>query len=857
MKHINAITLLFPFLLFNSSSATTLKEAVQRVLENNPEVLSIQKNTEAYRYYIDEEKAAFYPSINLDIFFENKKEIKKPKARNESTIKKNGYNAQLQVEQTLFDSGLTSARVDEASANFQKTKINNIFTIESIVHEAVQSYLNLVKYKELLILSQNNLFIHESYLDIAKESEDVSGESLDRMQVESKLFLATSKFFQQKNDNELSINSFNKLVGLEPRGKICRPIIDTSLIPADLNEAKLDSIKNSYVILEEMENIKVQRAIISQEKSRFLPTLKFQLTEEYDNDLDEKSSKSNSTSAKLLLNYNLFNGFKDVSSSQRERIFLQESQKKLDDTVNVIEEDIKSSYSDYLNSTNKITYLKLYVEKNKEILSVYKEQFSGGTRTFIDILNSEAELFNAKTQLIEEEYSLLKSYYEILLILSRLSDTIVLSQNQICENIVVDLEPKQIKKVKKEKVSEELSEIKDLLSDDAQEEVVTETDLEGNESVDEEKEKLVQNLFSDILDDIYKIKKSNLEIKDVLDDSTANSNLHEIMIEDKLGADENEQILDLEKSEKEIDKRITTTNESQDKVSNKNASLDEEKTKFSEKEILKEAESSIEIKTFRQRLLNSDESYFTLNLTTFSTINNAKEFMGLHETLDDTFIYKFGDNLNYVKLINGIYETYDEALFALNKISKDLDSELFIIDTIKQHKELFLKYNVNYELLKQEKPRKNIKTKIIDKNIDTEIEDLELIINNQDAKSKFLNAKKTDYVINMTTFNSVQSLYSFVEEHTLFDKAFAFRFEENKKLIKLIYGVYSSKEEAKLDLAKINIIEDISPIIQNAYDIQKLYGLENLDSNEYNDELNEIELVLNIRDRIDLYHQIV
>ncbi len=841
MKHINAITLLFPFLLFNSSPATTLKEAVERALANNPEVLSIQKNTEAYRYYIDEEKAGFYPTIDLDIFLENKKEIKNPEGGSQTQVNKSGYNSQIQLEQMLFDGGLTSARVDEASANFQKTKISNIFTIENIIHEAVQSYLDLVKFKELLILSENNLVIHESYLDVAKESEDVSGETLDRIQVESKLFLATSKFFQQKNDNDLSIHSFNKLVGFEPSDKICRPQIDTSLVPADVDEAKLDSIRNSYVILEEMENIKVQRAIISQEKSRFLPSLKFQLTEEYDNDLDTKDSKSHSTSAKLLLNYNLFNGFKDVSSSQRERIFLQESQKTLDDTVNVIEEDIKSSYSDYLNSTNKITYLKLYVEKNKEILSVYKEQFSGGTRTFIDILNSEAELFNAKTQLIEEEYSLLKSYYEILLILSRLSDTIVLSQNQICEDIVVDLEPKQIKKVEKEVVNEDLSEIEDLLAEDGQEGVVTEADLAGNDFVDEEaeKEKLVQDLVSDILDDIYKIKKSNLEIKDVIDDSTADSNVHDTMIEDKVDSAVNEEIQYSEELEKEIDENHTPANENKDEVSNDVESLQKEKTKISETEVLEEI---IEIKSFKDRLLNSEESQFTLNLTTFSSIKNANEFVASNETLDDTFIYKFGDNLNYVKLINGIYDTYDEALVALNKISKDLDSDLFIIDTIKKHKDLFLKYNVNYELLKKEKSRQSIKAKTTKKNIDTQIEELELIINNQDAKSRFLNAKKTDYVINMTTFNSVEALYSFVEEHALFDKVFAFRFEENKKLIKLVYGVYGSKEEAKLDLVKINKIEDINPIIQNAHDVQKLYGLDNLDSNEENDEVNELEV---------------
>ncbi|NQY95205.1 MAG: hypothetical protein HRT43_13660 [Campylobacteraceae bacterium] len=236
-------------------------------------------------------------------------------------------------------------------------------------------------------------------------------------------------------------------------------------------------------------------------------------------------------------------------------------------------------------------------------------------------------------------------------------------------------------------------------------------------------------------------------------------------------------------------------------------------------------------------MTNTNESYFTINLMTFATNNKAQKFLESNKVLDDAFIYKFGDNLNYVKVINGIYESYEKANLALNKIDKELDSELFIIDTVKKHKELFLKYNVGYEIPQKEN-KKIIKRKISKKKTENYIEELESIINNQDAKSRFLNAKKTDYMINLTTFNSLEALYSFVEENNLFENVFAFRFEENKKLIKLVYGVYATENEAKLDLEKISNIKNINPIIQNALDVQKLYGLDNLDRVEQNSEEN-------------------
>ena len=188
MKQTRLLKLLFLFVLLTFSHATTLKQAVENALVNNPEVMSLQKNSEAYRLYIDEEEGAYYPNVNFDAYLEKKNEVKKPEGDVQTKSKQQGYNAQLKLEQMIYDGGLTPAKVDEAKYNYQEAKIKNISTIENIIFEVTQSYLDLVKYKELLVLSENNIAIHDSYLETAKQSEEVSGETLDRIQVESKLF---------------------------------------------------------------------------------------------------------------------------------------------------------------------------------------------------------------------------------------------------------------------------------------------------------------------------------------------------------------------------------------------------------------------------------------------------------------------------------------------------------------------------------------------------------------------------------------------------------------------------------------------------------------------------------------------
>ena len=46
--------------------AVSLKESVNKVLATNPEIIAEKNNQEAFRKYIDERKANYYPRIDVD-----------------------------------------------------------------------------------------------------------------------------------------------------------------------------------------------------------------------------------------------------------------------------------------------------------------------------------------------------------------------------------------------------------------------------------------------------------------------------------------------------------------------------------------------------------------------------------------------------------------------------------------------------------------------------------------------------------------------------------------------------------------------------------------------------------------------
>ncbi len=246
---------------------------------------------------------------------------------------------------------------------------------------------------------------------------------------------------------------------MEPVGYICRPNLNDNLIPGTVQDIIELALKHNYEILEQIENIKEQRAIIQQEKSNFLPSLTFKAQAILDEDLTSAETGTNTYSGRIELKYNLFNGNKDSNVKQREMLFLQESQKTLDTITRDVVDRLTVAYDNYQVSKEQIFELKQYVSDNLEILAIYQDQFEGGTRTFLDVLNAEGDIYNSKTSLVDAEYVQLDAYYEMFSILSTLNTTVLASQDQVC---------KQMQIITKKKVKEDpsLDELSDLLEDE-------------------------------------------------------------------------------------------------------------------------------------------------------------------------------------------------------------------------------------------------------------------------------------------------------------------------------------------------------------------------------------------------------
>ncbi|PLY10459.1 MAG: transporter [Arcobacter sp.] len=773
------LTIIIYFTLIINLNAVSLKDTISKVITNNPYVLSELQNQKGYKKYVDDAEGNYLPTVDLDTYLESGKESldRKSSTTDGEWSRKDGYNAAITFRQYLYDGGITPAQVNQARHEELANRYRSFNAIETTVFEAVKIYTELVKSDEKLKLTKNMVDTNEENMNTAKENEQISGEVLETYQVASKLHFVADRYVEEEDKKDTAIASYIRYVGSKPTGRTCRPVIDDAKIPKTVEEAIKLAILKNYKIQEQIEKIKTQREKIAQVKGEFLPKLNLELKASIDEDLDlTEDGTTKNIYARLNLNWNLFNGNKDKTITEQERIFLNEQKKILDDITNEIVAQIKSLYGKHQKYQARMIEIEKYVKANVNIVDVYKDQFLAGTRTFIDILNAQSELFESIKTLIDLEYIAVNNYYELLYNFSSLTESILSSKNQNCEEI----EPRIIEFSAKKQNKETQSELSDLISDmdssliesfNLSQEEYKETEPIKNkpkvekqevkkidklanknkteelkqDDIDESKNnytiniasfssmKRAQNFLSknDLSNKAFVYKhgtdKINFRVaygvyKSFSDAKSDMKNFNEKILKNrpfisKIKKDQENTVV--KKTNEKIEPNLSQTNKKETKnklvSSNTKEAIEEESKKKDLEQLVAEAQQLLnndplenkDIEALKNELAKEDfekpkttnfllaasKDEFTINLATFNTLQKAQKFVLNNKLIDHAFVYEFGADKKYAKVIYGIYKTSKAAKKDINKFSKEIIKNKPIINRVKKHQELYKKYN--------------------------------------------------------------------------------------------------------------------------------------------------------------------
>lgn len=442
-------TMIWSTLLFSSNSipAETLQEAIHGTLQTNPEVRSVAYNRLGRDEEVRQAKSGYLPTLQFTAGY-GIQEVQEPES---DTLYPKQYT--LSLRQNIFAGLSTMNEVDRQHSRVRSVAYRLQGTSENTALRTSEVFLNVLRRQELLRLSEENLNTHLRIADQIKMRSDSGVASrADSDQVTGRVSLAQANVIATKTNLADAHSNYLSVVGHLPTD-LQRPAPPEKLLPASIEGLEEAALNQHPTLKSATSDLEARQNQYDVAKAPYLPIIDLEVDQKWEEDLDSEG-RDDALVAMVKLRYNLFNGFKDQARRAETAHLINEAREIRNTTHRQVIESVRLSWMAYQAAKERIKYLEQRVASTTETASSYTKQFNLGKRTLLDVLDTEAEVIDAKQTLVNASYDGMYAQYRILNGLGRLVKSFDLEWPK--ESQVDDDDKETEKKESKVKVSKEI-----------------------------------------------------------------------------------------------------------------------------------------------------------------------------------------------------------------------------------------------------------------------------------------------------------------------------------------------------------------------------------------------------------------
>jgi len=425
MKRIVTTALLITAVSTINLNALTLDEALNSALHTNPVILERLKNYDKTVYDLKIAKAEYRPSLDYVGSIGYEKTYDKHTTAGFQEEGFNVYRNSLTLTQNLFNGLQSKHRIGFEKARVMAAAYNYVEKTNDVAFNIVKEYLNVLKYKSLYTLEQENILLTQDILTKTRDLSDAgAGPLSDVKKVDSSLQLAEFNFLTQKNNLLDSQYNLGKLLGKRVRHLELNEVDFNYDLPNSMDSATHHAVTNNPSILVTNYNIKGAQEALKQARGKFSPTFDFELNYYVDKNTGAEEGKSRGYSALLVYKHNFYRGGADINNVRKNRLNVMQEYEIQREIKRQIIEGLQLSWTAYSMIEKQLDFLRSYKTESKATLDLYREEFEDGSRTLIDLLTAQDDYISARSKLLTAQYDWLFSKYRILDSMGEMINTI-------------------------------------------------------------------------------------------------------------------------------------------------------------------------------------------------------------------------------------------------------------------------------------------------------------------------------------------------------------------------------------------------------------------------------------------------
>ena len=725
---------LFIISMVNLSSlyAFSLKDGYILAVENDMDSKVNESNLKNIEQDLDIAESLLYPTLDFSATANTTKRTENKKTPGDGKYTK-ADEYKIQLKQPIFD-GFESKYETQLQKNSYESAVYYLKESQNtLAKNYVQSYINVLRDKDLLSASKESVSISEDiFKKVYKKINLGYGTKLEFEEVKGNLAESRVNVDIQRINFKESLEGLKYYIQKEfDSSELSKPSFFTAL-PKSLNDAVNIALKENPTINVAKANLEVAIAAQKKANKEFYPTVNFVGTYNLDNSLHaEDETEYNEYSLGFELNYNLYNGGRDTAELKKALQSIKEKKYLIKKSEYQIKNSVRLAWNSYELNRDKNVSLNQYLIVKKDILDATLKEFDLGLKDLNTLLETYIEYVDVKKDLISNTYDLMYAKYNLLSSLGKLPDALlgnlptlekeydkksldILKKPDYKYDDDLQLTPQELKIIRPQTKNEIIQEYKPLIRKSA---FVAPLPIAKQEELSPLGFK---DRFLSAQGGKYTINLalaySKENAQDFLDKYNLNSNAFyfsfgkekkyiKIMMGIYETKDEAQNALDklsstLKRNMPKVE-RISIKQKLYNKYHNKSFPKENreffvksrapqiKRVSFVEKNIDK---NSIEL-SFKDRFLKASSGKYTINLALSYSEDSAQKFLNRYDINSSAFYFSFGYEKPLQKIMYGVFDSKEEALKALGELSTELKRNQPRVERVVIKQKLFKKYH--------------------------------------------------------------------------------------------------------------------------------------------------------------------
>jgi len=402
----------------SSAQALSLDEALALAYQKNPQIKAERANVRAVDESMPQALSGWMPDVA----------IRYSKGHQTETLGgQEDSNApdsrSLTYNQSLFSGGSSYYSVKAAKQRVQAAREQLRRVEQQIFTQAVTAYVDIVRTQRILDLSINNERVLAEQVDATDEKFKL-GETTrtDVAQAESRLARAESDRIQAQGNLIAARSEFKRVFITDAPDNLTMPVINFTL-PKNFDEAMERTIADAPNLKIAEHNHRALEQDVRVARSSLLPTIDVTGRIQRDDHLGSLRGYNSIESESITLNVTVplyqtgseYSRIRQVKEQMKNAFYdLEQAQNAATDTTTKAWKDLQTTQANIKASQTEVSAADLALEGVREEQEV-------GSRTVLDVLDQEQELFVARVGLVTAQRNYTLACYNLLAAMGELT----------------------------------------------------------------------------------------------------------------------------------------------------------------------------------------------------------------------------------------------------------------------------------------------------------------------------------------------------------------------------------------------------------------------------------------------------